>query len=361
MQFTRLARVAAFILLAATGAAHAVTHAELQPILQSRCVICHNGPSAPLGLQLDSLAGLLKGSSRGPVVKAGDPAGSELMRRIRGQSQPRMPMTGPPWLTDAEVALFERWIAEGVPAEAVKKPAGKVPVAAAKPKPASAASAVAVVAASSAVPQTVSAQPAADAAVIPAPDRFANRPVAGQAPTWAHVAPIFATRCAKCHSAQGLMGPAPEGVLLNSYDGALAAGDRARIVPGNPAASELLRRIQGTARPRMPFDGPPWLADDEIALIRDWIAAGAPDSSGVAAPVPAGARVRLRGVLSGDGTLDGLVLPGAFGGGNEGGGGGGGGRRGGRRDRKPQAGDGIELRATVQPDGSLVADRIRSR
>jgi mono/diheme cytochrome c family protein len=278
------------------------TYAELQPILHSRCVMCHTGASAPLGLQLDSLAGLLKGSSRGPVVKAGDAAGSELIRRLKGQSQPRMPMTGPPWLSDTEVSLFERWVAGGLNAGAAM-----------------------------ATPQPVT---------LPAP----ARPKAGEVPTWAHVAPIFATRCAKCHSPQGLMGPAPEGYLLNSYEGALSASDRVRIVPGQPLASELLRRIRGHARPRMPFDGPPYLSDAEITLISDWIAAGARDGNGTPAPVPAGARIRMRGVLSADGTLDGLVIP-----------------SGGRRDKQPYPGDGVELRGVVLPDGQIATERVRRR
>ena len=36
------------------------------------------------------------------------------------------------------------------------------------------------------------------------------------------------------------------------------------MVPGKPEASELVRRIRGQAHPRMPFDGPPYLSDDEI-------------------------------------------------------------------------------------------------
>jgi len=78
-----------------------------------------------------------------------------------------------------------------------------------------------------------------------------------QATTYADVAPIFATRCAKCHAERGLMGPAPEGYRLNSYEATLSTVDRVRVVPGHPEASELVRRIRGQALPRMPFDGPP--------------------------------------------------------------------------------------------------------
>ncbi len=296
---TRFIAAAALLLMVTTVSA--ASYAELQPILQARCVLCHAGASAAAGLQLDSLPGLLKGSARGPVVVKGDAAGSELVRRLKGQSQPRMPLTGPPYLSDAETALFERWITAGLPAG------------------------------------TASAAPPSSAPLL-------SRPQPGEAPTWAHVAPILATRCAKCHSPQGQMGPAPEGYLLNSYQGALSASDRVRIVPGQPLASELLRRVRGHARPRMPFDGPPWLSDADIGLISDWIAAGARNSAGQPAPVPAGARIRLRGVLASDGTLDGLPLP-----------------EGGRRDRLPCPGEGVELRGTLGPDGQIDAERVRRR
>jgi hypothetical protein len=91
------------------------------------------------------------------------------------------------------------------------------------------------------------------------------------------------------------MGRPPEGYRLDSLQATLDASDRARIVPGNPGSSELVRRIRGVSRPRMPFDGPPWLTDEEMLLIEQWIAQGARDGEGRATPVPAGARVRFRG------------------------------------------------------------------
>jgi mono/diheme cytochrome c family protein len=290
------------VLSAGSGAALAAeppTYAELQPLFQQRCVLCHSGTTAAAGLALDTLAGVNKGSTRGPVVVAGQPAASELVKRLKGISLPRMPLTGPPWVDEADIARVERWIAAGLPA---------------------------------------------GAAVAPAVAASAARPAPGQATTWAHVAPILATRCAKCHSPQGLMGPAPEGYVLNSYEATVSANDRVRVVPGRPEASELARRIKGHARPRMPYDGPPYLGTDEIRLIDDWIRQGARDASGKPAPIRGGARLRLRGVMSADGTLDGLVLP-----------------PGGRRDRQPAPGDEVELRAWLMPDGSLDVDRLRRR
>jgi hypothetical protein len=137
----------------------------------------------------------------------------------------------------------------------------------------------------------------------------------------------------------------PEGYRLDTLAATLDASDRARVVPGNPAASELMRRIRGQARPRMPFDGPPYLEEAQIALVEQWIAQGARDEQGKPAPVPAGARVRLHGTLTGPSTLDGLQLR----------------SQPVRTDRRTGVGDYVELRGTVAPDGGIVPERIRSR
>ena len=91
-----------------------ISYAQIEPILKSRCIVCHSGDSPPVGLHLDSLSGLLKGSMRGSIVKSGKPQDSELIRRLKGAAQPRMPMTGPPYLTDEQIALFEAWIKQGL-------------------------------------------------------------------------------------------------------------------------------------------------------------------------------------------------------------------------------------------------------
>jgi mono/diheme cytochrome c family protein len=213
-------------------------------------------------------------------------------------------MTGPPFLSDQEVALFGQWIAGGL------QP-GKA-----------------------AVPQAAPAKP-----VAPLP-----RP--GEPVTYAHVAPVFATRCAKCHTDNGLMGPAPEGYRLTSYESTLSTADRVRVVPGNPAASELLRRIKGQAEPRMPFDGPPFLDAGEIRLIESWIAGGARSASGQAAPVPIGARVRLHGILGSDRQLDGLPLVMDSGT---------------RIDKRPQPGDYVQVRGSLGPNGEILVERMRRR
>ena len=302
----RSAVACGFSLLAAaagSGQAQEPDFAAIAPILNERCVMCHSGTAAPLGLRLDSFEALQAGGSNGPVAKAGDPAGSELVRRIRGTSQPRMPMTGPPFLSDTEIALIESWVAKGM-------------------------------------------QPAAAGATVAVAAAQVARPKAGEQVTYSHVAPIFATRCAKCHTEKGIMGPAPEGYLLTSYSSTISPADRVRVVPGVPGASELIRKIRGQSRPRMPFDGPPWLPEEDIALITEWVRQGARGSDGQPAPMPVGAKLRFEGQLDSHWAVDGQ--PGEVLGGT-------------RVDKGRRPGDHVEVRGRVGPRGEVIVERIRRR
>jgi mono/diheme cytochrome c family protein len=86
------------------------------------------------------------------------------------------------------------------------------------------------------------------------------------------VLPIFDSRCAICHGADG-------GWDSTSYETVTTTGDHGPvIVPGDPASSLLAQKIQGSQT-----DGgamPPGTKLDErsIQTILDWISAGAPDN-----------------------------------------------------------------------------------
>lgn len=294
----------ALLALFCTGPGNAAnpTYRDIAPILQSRCVLCHGGALPPLELRLGSLDELLRGSQNGPIVRRGNPTDSELIRRLKGTSQPRMPLTGPPFLSDAEIALFERWIAAGLPpGEPLTSdtPAGYSPASA------------------------------------------PNEPV-----TYSQVQALLLQRCASCHSANGRMGAPPEGYVLSSYPATLAFDERARVVPGHPNASELVRRIRGHARPRMPYDGPPYLDDAQVALITRWVAQGARDAQGTPARLPTGAKVRLHGTLREHDQLDDLPL-----------------RIDAetRIDKSPLPGDYVQVRGRIRADGSVQVERIRRR
>lgn len=94
-------------------------------------------------------------------------------------------------------------------------------------------------------------------------------------------ATIFTPICTNCHIGAN----APQGLRLdeaNSYALLVnvASGEvpaLLRVNPGNPDASYLVQKLQGTnaVGARMPFGGP-YLAQDRIDLVRRWISAGAP-------------------------------------------------------------------------------------
>ncbi len=99
--------------------------------------------------------------------------------------------------------------------------------------------------------------------------------LAQQAPSYSKVHELFARHCVSCHSEKEKKG----GLSLESYEGFLKGGDEAGAlaVGGKPEASPLLSSIEQTKKPFMP---PPKkaakLKPGEIALVRAWIAGGAP-------------------------------------------------------------------------------------
>lgn len=293
--------LALILLMGAAPAAAQTTpdFAAVGALFAERCVMCHSGSEAPLGLQLDTYAAALKGSVNGPVLIAGD-LSSPLLQRLRGEVLPQMPFNGPPFLSDAEIRLVADWVTAGLPEGTT--------------------------------------------IVTALPDR--TRPAPGEDVLWSDVEPIFLKVCAKCHSDNSIVGGPPEGLRLDSWEHALAADERVAVVPGNPEMSEIWRRITGLSDPRMPHDGPPWLPDDDIRLIRDWIAQGARAADGTPAPMPVGARVRLRGILTADAEIDGatFIIDGST-----------------RVDDLPAIGEKAEMRGEVQADGSVIATRFRDR
>jgi hypothetical protein len=93
---------------------------------------------------------------------------------------------------------------------------------------------------------------------------------------------VFTPICTACHVGAS----APQGLRLdaaNSYAMLVSVSSAEvpgtlRVSPGNPNASYIVQKIEGTAAVgvRMPANGPPYLPQDRIDLIRRWISAGAP-------------------------------------------------------------------------------------
>ena len=79
---------------------------DILPIFEARCVTCHGGTQ---GLFLTDYASVLHGSTHGPVVLPGDPAGSRLIQYVVNGY---MPYGGPP-LTSAQIQTLVNWVAAG--------------------------------------------------------------------------------------------------------------------------------------------------------------------------------------------------------------------------------------------------------
>ncbi len=87
------------------------------PILAERCVGCHSGQKAKGGLRLDRYDLVMKGGESGASVIVGEPAKSELLRRIDLplDNEKHMPPKGKTQPTDDEMAVLNWWIQAGVP------------------------------------------------------------------------------------------------------------------------------------------------------------------------------------------------------------------------------------------------------
>lgn len=89
-----------------------VKFAEVQTILQTSCFACHKGEGAKEGLDMSTYESLMKGSEHGPVVAAGDPESSLIVKALRGKGAKQMPMMGDP-LPEEQIAKIETWIKAG--------------------------------------------------------------------------------------------------------------------------------------------------------------------------------------------------------------------------------------------------------
>ena len=271
------------------------------PILRQRCVECHGAEKTKGKLRLDSLEGILKGGERGAAVVPGSADGSLMLRRVLlpVTADEHMPPKGKPGLSPEQLAVLRFWIERGASRtfrvrDALAPPAtrplleasttGSTPTAEANP--------------ADAQPAQSKADPGGgvepSAAPTPAPAPGATTGVGpARAQASGSVAQILSAKCGKCHSGEQPKG----GLRLNSLARALEGGeDGPVVVPGNPAKSSIVQRIQLPLddEDHMPPEDKPQLATAELAAIVAWVrtgakAAGAPASQSNAATEPASA------------------------------------------------------------------------
>jgi WD40 repeat protein/mono/diheme cytochrome c family protein len=120
---------------------------------------------------------------------------------------------------------------------------------------------------------------------------------------------LLRVNCVSCHSAEKLKG----GLNLSSRDGMLKGGDEGPVVvEGKPEESPLITTLAPDADPHMPPKKQ--LVPAQIAVLSDWLRAGAPWDEGAAAsglpspravalgPLPSGYRPIMALAVSPDGT-----------------------------------------------------------
>lgn len=117
--------------------------------------------------------------------------------------------------------------------------------------------------------------PAAPATEIAAQTNPQSLPVFTDA-----IVPVFQAKCESCHGPEKSKG----GLRLDSFAAVQAGGEDGPILnPADPAQSELLRRIllPTDDDDHMPPDGKAQLTAAEIALLKWWVAVGAPATNSV--------------------------------------------------------------------------------
>ena len=91
-----------------------------------------------------------------------------------------------------------------------------------------------------------------------------------------NVSAIFQARCNSCHNADKAKG----GLALETFGSTLQGGGSGKVVePGDLEGSHLWQLVSHAEEPKMPPQSPK-IPDAELAIIKAWIEAGAPETSG---------------------------------------------------------------------------------
>lgn len=94
-----------------------VYHDIIFPILDNNCTSCHNPDKKKGELMMHTTEDLLKGGEDGPILVAGNAAGSHMIERVLlpESDEDHMPPDGKKPLSDEQIKLLSWWIDEGAP------------------------------------------------------------------------------------------------------------------------------------------------------------------------------------------------------------------------------------------------------
>jgi uncharacterized membrane protein len=111
----------ALMLIALTGckSEDAVSFSQdVKPIIDEYCIACHQAGGEGLaasGFNMEDYAGVMKGTRHGPMILAGDSAGSNMLVLMEGRADPSisMPHGKMEGATSKELEAIRRWIDQG--------------------------------------------------------------------------------------------------------------------------------------------------------------------------------------------------------------------------------------------------------
>ncbi|MEX0314031.1 MAG: c-type cytochrome domain-containing protein [Allomuricauda sp.] len=91
----------------------------VHPIINNKCVSCHNPKKSKGDLELHTLEAMLQGGEHGEVIVQNNPDESELYSRLilPKEDEDHMPPKEKTQLTKEEIAIIKTWIANGNPSE----------------------------------------------------------------------------------------------------------------------------------------------------------------------------------------------------------------------------------------------------
>ncbi len=196
--------------------------ADIRPLIQAKCLVCHGDKTRKADLNLTTPAGVLKGGESGPVIVPGQPDKSLLYEKVHGGE---MPPDEKDHLTAAEIKLVERWIATGAKFDSGEE----------------------------------------------------NMPDSSATPSQHDVTPIMLRRCTVCH---GRHRQEAELDLRSRATMLLGGKSGPAVVPGQPDKSLLIQKIrtgQMPPRERLVEVSVKPIDDAEAEVLVRWIAAGAPE------------------------------------------------------------------------------------
>jgi hypothetical protein len=93
-------------------------HRDILPVLESRCLECHNPDKVKGGLLMHTAEAMRKGGDSGPGIVDGKPEASEIIKRIlldHGDDDFMPPAKSGDPLTAAQTEALKKWVAEGAP------------------------------------------------------------------------------------------------------------------------------------------------------------------------------------------------------------------------------------------------------